>query len=150
MLVVGVILITVVVLILWHLENVRAHNELTAASHRYEALAQRTITELQRTFTKAVEVTSDATAKAVQSITYPEVTQPATGNGRVATENLLPPRDMGGLERDVTLDYSDPTDATIPDAVLRPDTAMLGDDLNSPMGIPGFKVDPQRYGGAGT
>lgn len=109
-------------------------------AHQADAAAQ------ERTFQRAVLAVSDATAKAVQSITYPEA---LSTSSQVPNGELPAVREMPVRERDMTWDFSDPTDAGIPDPVLRPDSSMLGDP-HSPMGIPGFQVDPNRYDGPGV
>jgi len=97
----------------------------------------------RESFQLAVSTVADATAKAIASITYPE----AVSNSSLYKNEQLPSvREMPVLERDMTLDYSDPTDDTIPDwPVLRDPTGLLGDDVNAPLGIPGLLVDKERY-----
>lgn len=95
-------------------------------------------------FEQAITAVSDATSKAVQSITYPD----AQSNSPLVRNADLPSvREMPIRERDLSLDYTDPTDVTLPDTYFRPDVAMLTDDLNGPLGIPGLKIDRARYVG---
>lgn len=141
------IVIVVILVILLDLRSRREQDTLRDIISRQQQVHKDQLTEqrmaMESGFTRAVAAVSDATAKAVQSITYPETLSSPV---QVPNSQLPAVREMPVRERVLDLDYTDPTDETMPEVVLRPDVGVLGDDVNGPLGIPGLHVDPARYG----